>query len=181
MKRVVCLGIVDVKMRLTIPILRRSFTARWQGLVVSNKRHQAGFEPGMLCSALTKRSGPISLSSLEKTKVQEQSGMEFFIYPLHRSFGGRRHHSTRKNEFAKEHLQTKLVHTMPHTVDSVTVFCNFKSVLVPSPDLSPSIQIPIIGYVQSHCRTAHAMTQLLQDWLAEHWVTTQIFWGIWSL
>ena len=58
-----------------------------------------------------------------------------------------------------EHLQSRLGHGMPHSVHSVTVFCNFKSVLLPATDSSPLIPIPIIGYIQSKSSTAYAMTK----------------------
>ena len=65
-----------------------------------------------------------------------------------------------------EHLQTRLGHRKPNAVHSVTVFCNFKSVLFTG--VSPWIPIPIIGCVQSQSSTAHAMTEWLQDaaWLS---------------
>ena len=49
------------------------------------------------------------------------------------------------------------------TVHSVTVLCDFKSVLLPLTDVSPLVPIPIIGYVQSQSSTAHAMTKQFQD------------------
>ena len=55
-----------------------------------------------------------------------------------------------------ERFQTWPDHGKPHAVPSITVFCDIKSVLVPSPDDSPSRMILIKGYTSS---TGHAMTQ----------------------
>ena len=68
-----------------------------------------------------------------------------------------------KTSLLTEHLRTRLGHRKPHAVHSVTVFCDFKSVLLPSTDVSPLISIPIIGYVQSQSSTAYAMTEWFPD------------------
>ena len=92
--------------------------------------------------------------------------MEFSIYPPHRSFGRRRGHvvtTHEKTNLLTEHLQTRLGHKKPRAVHSVTVFCDFNSVLSPSTDVSPMIPIPVIGYVQSQNCSAYAMTEWLPD------------------
>ena len=78
-----------------------------------------------------------------------------------------------------EHLWTGLGHWKPHSVHSITVFCNFKSVMLPSTEVSPLIPIPIIdtsfpraaqftwwpnGSLTLHGRQSRAA-----------WQTTQIF------
>ena len=81
-------------------------------------------------------------------------------------------------------LQTRLGHRKPHAVHSVTVFCNFKSVLVPPPHVSPRIPIPIIGYVQLQSSIAHTMThfQTLNGSLFPAVLhITQIFYGTLAL
>ena len=62
-----------------------------------------------------------------------------------------------------KHLKTRLGHGNPHAVHSVTVFCDFKSVLSPLTDVSPLIPIPNTRYVQSQSSTGHAMTQWLPN------------------
>ena len=65
-----------------------------------------------------------------------------------------------------KHLRTRLGHRKPHAVHSVAVFCDFKSVLLLTTDVSPLIPITIIGYVQSQSTessTAHAMTEWFPD------------------
>ena len=92
-------------------------------------------------------------------------GKEFTIYPSHRSVGQRRRHNTMKNlicllsisklDWVRESL------TVSHTVHSVPVFCDFKSVFLPSPDVSPLILIAIVG---SNFPVQHSlMTQWLPD------------------
>ena len=114
------------------------------------------------CCLRTRGSGP--LTCLEKTKANKKpvQGMEFSIHLPHRSFGRRRRHDTCKNESAYT-LQTRLHHRKPLSVHSVPVFCEFKSILLPSTDVSPLIPILIKGYVQSQSSKAHAMTQRPPD------------------
>ena len=68
-----------------------------------------------------------------------------------------------------EHLQSRLGHRKPYAVHSVTVFCDFKSVWLPSTDVSPLILILIIGYVQSQNSTVYAITKLLPDATVATW------------
>ena len=62
-----------------------------------------------------------------------------------------------------EHLRTRLGHNRPQAVSSVTAFCNFSLVLVPSPEMGPLISVLIVGFVQSQNRTVHTMIPWLQD------------------
>ena len=57
------------------------------------------------------------------------------------------------------YLQTRLGYWKPHAVHSVTVFCDFKPVLMPSPDVSHLIPVPIT----SDPSTAHSRTEWLPD------------------
>ena len=68
-----------------------------------------------------------------------------------------------KTNLFTELLQTRLGHKKPHAVHSVAVLCDFKSVSLPSTDVSPLIPIHIIGYVQSQNSTVYAMTQWLPE------------------
>ena len=52
-----------------------------------------------------------------------------------------------KTNLLTEQRQNRLGHRKPLAVHTVTVFCDFQSVLVPSPDVSPVTLIPMIGYV----------------------------------
>ena len=107
---------------------------------------------------------PYPLSSLEKTKAQEQpvQVMEFSIDPSHRAFGRRRalEGVTTHEKLICLPMTSKLDWVIESRTLSiqVTEFCDFKSVLVPLPDVSQLIPISIIGYVQSQSSTAHAMT-----------------------
>ena len=67
----------------------------------------------------------------------------------------------KKMNLLAEHLQIRPGHNKPHAVHSVTVLCDFESMLLPSTDVSPLIPVPIIGYVQSQNSTVYAMTQWL--------------------
>ena len=89
-----------------------------------------------------------------------------FQYPLYTDLLGEEGVTTQgKMNLLTMHLQTRLGHKKPYTqaVHFVTVFCDFKSVLSASTDLSPVIPLPIIRYVQSQSRSAYAMTEWLQD------------------
>ena len=55
-----------------------------------------------------------------------------------------------KTNLLTKHPKTRLGHKRPHAVHSVTVLCDFESVLLPSTDVSPLIPILIMGYVRSH-------------------------------
>ena len=66
-----------------------------------------------------------------------------------------------------EHLQTRMGHSQPLSVRSVTTFLDFKPVYVPPQDGSRSISIPILGFVQSKDRTVHVMKQWLSNAVRE--------------
>ena len=68
-----------------------------------------------------------------------------------------------KTNMLTVHLQSRLGHRKPLAVHSVTVLCYFKSMLLPSTDVSPLIPILIIGYVQSQSTTVYAMIQWLPN------------------
>ena len=68
-----------------------------------------------------------------------------------------------KTNLLAEHLRIGLGHRKPHSVHSVIVFCDFKSVMLPSTEVSPLIPIPIIGYVLSQSSTVHSMTEWFPD------------------
>ena len=128
------------------------------------------------------------LSSLEKTKAQEKSlqftEFQFILASWHRSLGKEHVMTHEKMNLLTGQLQTRLGHRKPHAVHSVTVFCNFKSVLVPPPHVSPRIPIPIIGYVQLQSSIAHTMThfQTLNGSLFPAVLhITQIFYGTLAL
>ena len=67
-----------------------------------------------------------------------------------------------KPNLLSKHHQTRL-QWEPHTVHSITVFCYFNTVLLPSTHVSPLIPTPIIGYVQLQNSTVYTMTQWLPD------------------
>ena len=58
-----------------------------------------------------------------------------------------------KTNLLTMHFRTQLGYRKPQVVHSVTVFCNFKSVLVPAPDVSPLIPVPIVIYVNPRAAT----------------------------
>ena len=80
-----------------------------------------------------------------------------FQYTLHTDLLGEKSVKTQKNKSAYlappnstgSYYRLRNFIRKPHSVHAVTAFCNFKSVLVHSPDLSPLILVPCIGYIRS--------------------------------
>ena len=119
-------------------------------------------------SSQSSDSGPegpgISQVSRKPKRRKSQCKAWNFQYTLRTDILGEEGVTTHeKTTLLREHLQTRLGHKKPHAVHSVTVFCDFKSVLSPSTDVSPLIPIPIIGYVQAQSSSAYAMTEWLPD------------------
>ena len=119
-------------------------------------------------SSQSSDSGPegpgISQVSRKPKRRKSQCKAWNFQYTLRTDILGEEGVTTHeKTTLLTEHLQTRLGHKKPHAVHSVTVFCDFKSVLSPSTDVSPLIPIPIIGYVQAQSSSAYAMTEWLPD------------------
>ena len=61
-----------------------------------------------------------------------------------------------KTNLLTKHLQTALGHRKPHSVHSVSVFCNFKSVFSPATDVSPLIPLEFLRCDTSNARAADA-------------------------
>ena len=106
----------------------------------------------------------LSQISRKPKQIKNQCKAWNFQYTLSTDLLGEEGVTTHeKTNLLTEHLRTRLSHSKPHAVHSVTVFCDFKSVLLPSTDVSPLISISIIGYVQSQSSTAYAMTEWFPD------------------
>ena len=122
-------------------------------------------EPSSQSSDSGQEGSGLSQVSRKPKQRQNQCKAWNFQYTLSTDLLGEEGVTTHeKTNLLTEHLRTRLSHSKPHAVHSVTVFCDFKSVLLPSTDVSPLILIPIIiGYVQSQSSTAYAMTQWFPD------------------
>ena len=106
----------------------------------------------------------MSLDRSQVSRKQKRAGHGNFNLPFTQIFWEKTA-THEKTNLPTIHLQIRLGYRKPHAVHSVTVFCNLKSqvVLMPSPDVSPLIPVPTIGYVQSQSSTAHSITLWLPE------------------
>ena len=93
-------------------------------------------------SSQSSDSGPegpgISQVSRKPKRRKSQCKAWNFQYTLRTDILGEEGVTTHeKTTLLREHLQTRLGHKKPHAVHSVTVFCDFKSMLSPSTDVPP--------------------------------------------
>ena len=122
--------------------------------------------------------------SSKKKRIRDQLKAWNFHYTNQTYLLGEEGVSTDEKKFLlTKHLRTRLGHNLrlPQAAYSVTVFCDFSLVLVPSPGIGPLISFPFVGFVQSQNSTVHTMIPWFQTLIGRQspaaWQTTQIFCG----
>ena len=106
----------------------------------------------------------LSRTSSKPKRIRNQFKAWNFHYTIQTDLlGGELVSTDKKKLLLTEHLRTRLGHYRPQAVSSVTVFCDFSLVLVPSSGIGPSISVPIVGFVQSQNRTVHTMIPWFPD------------------
>ena len=98
-------------------------------------------------------SGPegLDLSQVSRKPKQRKNQCKTwnFQYTLHTDLLSEIRVTTHeKTNLLTQHLQARLGHKKPQTVHSVTVYCVFKSVLLPSTDVSPMIPLRLAVYIR---------------------------------
>ena len=87
-----------------------------------------------------------------------------FHYTIQTDLLGEEEVSTdEKKLLLTEHLRTRLGNNRPQAVSSITVFCDFSLILVPSPGIGPLISVPIVPFVQSQNRTVYTIIPWFPD------------------
>ena len=126
---------------------------------LSIENNSEGSEAGSDCGTTNH-----SRISSKPKRIRDQFKAWNFNYTIQTDLLGEEGVSTdEKKLLLTEHLRTRLGHNRPQAVYSVTVFCDFSLVLVPSPGIGPLISVPIVGFVQSQNRTVHTMIPWFPD------------------
>ena len=60
-----------------------------------------------------------------------------------------------------QHFQTRTAHDMPQCVQSITIFADLTEFISARPDVSPTVSIAIVGYVQ----TKPSRTSAMKSWI----------------
>ena len=104
--------------------------------------------------------------SSKPKRIRDQFSAWNFHYTIQTDLLGEKGVSTDKKKLLlTKHLRTRLGHTLPQNISSVTVFCDclWSWSLPSSPGIGPLISVFIVVFVQSKNRTVYTMIPWFPD------------------